>query len=105
FRLKNMKNDGATAESAVMKEASRWIAEKAKNGKVCYNFTMDMQDKNCMFCSQAVALPIDHAWISSGIRCEHFPQYQNHTLFPFPLAYTSYHPGQHPVMRMLNMSV
>lgn len=105
FRLKNVKSEEATNEQTVMSVASRWLAQKAKTEKVCYNFTMDLHDPKCMFCSQAISAALDYACKSPNVKCEAFPSYQNPALLSFPLAYTSYKPEQNPLMHLLNMSV
>lgn len=105
FRLQNVKNDGATEAKKIAVEASKWLAQKAKNENICYNFTMDMYDEKCMFCSQSVALAIQQVCTQQDMKCETFPSYQNPSMFSFPLAYTSYRPDQNPLMHMLNMTV
>jgi len=105
FRLSNVKNEGATEGKKIAVEASKWLAWKAKNENICYNFTMNMHDEQCMFCSQSVALAIEHVCAQKDMKCESFPSYQNPLMFSFPLAYTSYKPDQNPLMRMLNMTV
>lgn len=105
FRYKNVTGKNSSPEKEILRRASRYLAEKAKTGKVCYNFTMDMHDPECMFCSQAISQAIDHACSSEGISCESFPAYRNPSLFSFPLAYTRFQPEQNPLMRLLNMTV
>ncbi len=105
FRLKNVKNENASSEKDVLRIATSWLANKAKNEKVCYNFTMDMHDSKCMFCSQAASQSMEHACQTTGIRCETFPSYQNPNMPKFPLVYTTYKPDQNPLMHLLNMTV
>ena len=105
FRFKRVKGETTTPEAQILKIAGRYLATKAKTGKVCYNFTMDMHDPDCMFCSQAVAQAIDYACNYKGVTCEQFPAYRNPALFSFPLSYTRFQPGQNPLMHLLNMTV
>lgn len=104
FRLKNVTKFKTTPAVQIMADASKWLAIKAKKGNVCYNFSMDMNEANCMFCSQAITQAMDYACNYKTNKCEEFPAYRNEAMAPFPLSYTEFATDQNPLMKLLHIT-
>lgn len=89
MRLQNVsKNPLLTPLQAVASRAAEILIQRATREKVCYNFTMNMMDNSCLFCTQAISTGLDLACKEPGVFCESFKNLSHPLLPSFPLYYT-----------------
>ncbi len=103
FRYRNVDDNLATPSAKIAADAARYLAKRALTEKVCYNFSMNMQDSECYFCSQAVAEGIRYSCNQGGNSCDQFGDYDHSELFNFPLVYSQLKTDKNPLIRMLSI--
>ncbi len=89
FRYRNIDSDGVTPAKETAKQAAKFLAQKAVGPTVCYNYSMDPDHPECMFCSQSVAISYQNACSKENIVCDDLPLYQQKGMPKIPLVHSS----------------
>ncbi len=104
YRFRHVDEVGKTDARSIAATAAKHMAKRALNETICYNFSMNLADRNCTFCSQAIAWGIEYACTLPGNTCDQFDM-SHPTLFNFPLIYSRFNRDQNPLIRMLEIDV
>ncbi len=89
LRLKNLSsNPRYTPLNVVASKAAELLVQRAAREKVCYNFTMNMNDNSCLFCTQAISTGLALACKEPGFNCEKLSKFESPNMPAFPLYYT-----------------
>lgn len=88
-----------------MTEADRWwVLGEKRPPKICYNFSMDMNNESCQFCSQTVAIAFNKVCEDQNNKCLSYPSVVKKNNRSFPAVYSKMDVEKNSLIQLLSIN-